>query len=198
VIQIPVYLAVAQWVILLSLGLLLVILYRQLSRHLGIGPRPSQGGLAVGSPAEGFTYEPLNRHDGLGRFEPASGRPSLLMFADPSCVGCETALRALSDEVQPVELEGLEVLVVTTEPAAYVAASPTFEAAAVPLGRITSAIADRYRVVATPTAYAIAADGTVRAEGHPTSAGELRTLVAAAAAGGSTRELVAHGPGRDR
>jgi hypothetical protein len=50
-IQIPVYLFVAQWALLAALGVLVVIVYRQLGRLLAGGGQVADLGPAVGSAA---------------------------------------------------------------------------------------------------------------------------------------------------
>ena len=47
--RVPLYLAVAQWALLLALGLLVVTAYRQLARVLGQASTPAELGPAVGN-----------------------------------------------------------------------------------------------------------------------------------------------------
>jgi hypothetical protein len=189
-IQIPLYLAVVQWVVLLSLGLLVLLMYRQLARQMGIGARPQEPGLPTGTRATAFDYVsvPANGARRQARFEPASGRPALVLFADPSCTACDEALIALEDAVRSTAGEDLVVLVVTTEPDTYLAASKAFQTTMLPLARVANDVARSYRVDVTPFAYGIDRRGVIRASLVPRSARDFEAMARAAA------ETASHSP----
>src|SRR5439155_6554240 len=93
-IEIPTALAIAQWVLLLGLAVLLVVAYRQLAYLMEVGQAASaHGGLAAGAEAPPFYYERIafGSDGGRASFDPR-GAPSLLMFTDPACGSCEKAL----------------------------------------------------------------------------------------------------------
>jgi hypothetical protein len=181
-IEIPVYLAVVQWVLLVTLAFLVVVVYRQLAQAIGVGTPARERGLPIGSSSAAFTYVRLRPvASGAGRFEPGSGRPSLLLFADPSCQACDVALRELEKAARSSPLDGLAVLVVTTEPETNLAASDAFRATGLPLAMIGEDVLRDYRVDSTPLAYGIGPDGVIRARSVPSSAKELRALARAAA-----------------
>jgi hypothetical protein len=169
-IEIPIYLAVVQWVLLVTLAFLVVVVYRQLAQAIGVGTPARERGLPIGSPSAAFTYVRLRPvASGAGRFEPGSGRPSLL------------ALRELEKAARSSPLDGLAVLVVTTEPETNLAASDAFRATGLPLAMIGEDVLRDYRVDSTPLAYGIGPDGVIRARSVPSSAKELRALARAAA-----------------
>jgi hypothetical protein len=58
--RIPLYLAVAQWALLLALGVLVVTAYRQLGRVLGQAAVPADLGPPVGSRPGPIAYQPLS------------------------------------------------------------------------------------------------------------------------------------------
>ena len=58
-IEMPLYLAVVQWVILLALGLLVLLMYRQLAQRIGVGAGPREPGLPSGTMAAAFAYAPV-------------------------------------------------------------------------------------------------------------------------------------------
>ena len=57
--RIPLYLAVAQWALLLALATLVVIAYRQLGRVLGQPEQPAELGPPPGSRPARIAYAPL-------------------------------------------------------------------------------------------------------------------------------------------
>jgi len=57
--RIPLYLAIAQWALLLALGLLVVTAYRQLGRVLGQASTPAELGPPTGSRPGLIAYQPL-------------------------------------------------------------------------------------------------------------------------------------------
>lgn len=70
---IPLYLAIAQWMLLLALGLLVFIMYRQLG-HIFAGPTTAaEFGPAVGTGAASFEYTRVS-DDTRHRFAAGDGR----------------------------------------------------------------------------------------------------------------------------
>jgi hypothetical protein len=194
-IEVPVYLAVTQWVILFSLALLLLILYRQFARQLGLGAAAPAHGLEAGSAAPAFSYGRPGRPRDAERFEPASGRPSLLLFGDPSCDACERALRDLEVAVRSPLLDGVDVLVVTSEPDTHLAASETFRATSLRVGRTEDGVGHRYQVDVTPFVYGIGPDGRVRTHRIPGSVGDFELTARGAVHDDAAPDAVAAGAG---
>lgn len=194
--RIPVYLAVAQWALLLALGVLVILMFRQLGRHLTVTRSPAELGPAVGSPAAGFEYVTLagpgvpggvpggGRDGGPGgtaqSFQPGGGQASLVAFVDPTCPACEELVTALNAADTDGELTGTRPLLMVSEPPSYLQISEPFRATRLPLGQVQAdATLEAYRVSATPLLVAIDGAGIVRAAGPATRRGDVRAFVTA-------------------
>jgi hypothetical protein len=217
--RIPLYLAVAQWALLLALGLLVVTAYRQLARVLGQASTPAELGPAVGSRPSQIVYQPLpvpasaapgpasaggeppagaagepsagdpaeptglaqleamlaDAADAVRVFIPGHGQPALVAFVDPTCPSCEQLVATLSAAQAAGELAGLHVLLLTSDPPAYLQISPAFQAAGLEIGRaLDRGDLESYRPSATPLLVAIDAAGIVRAAGTAIRLAEVR------------------------
>src|SRR5947209_10368556 len=95
-VSLPLWLVVSQWVLLFALGLLIVVMYRQVGFLQQLKDQGSEReGLSIGEKAPAFDYTPANQSRAASaRFEP-QGNWSLLLFADPTCVSCQGTLLAL-------------------------------------------------------------------------------------------------------
>lgn len=98
--NVPTYLIVIQWLLLIGLGVLVMVMYRQLAYLLNLsGAVKRGGGLDIGAAAPVFEYQSVQRlphaQPARGAFQP-SGQLSLVMFARPECVTCEKMVRALT------------------------------------------------------------------------------------------------------
>ena len=205
--RVPLYLAVAQWALLLALGLLVVTAYRQLARVLGQASTPAELGPAVGSRPGQIVYQPLpvpartrGGPAGAGRerpagglaqleamladgadavrvFTPGHGQAALVAFVDPTCPSCEQLVATLSAAQTAGELAGLRVLLLTSDPPAYLQISPAFQAAGLEIGRaVDRGDLEPYRPSATPLLVAIDAGGVVRKAGTALRAAEVRAF----------------------
>jgi hypothetical protein len=201
--RIPLYLAVAQWALLLALGLLVVTAYRQLARVLGQAGPPAELGPPVGSRPSQIIYQPVaaiaDGEAGVDRAEPAGlaqldaimadaadavrvftpghGQPALVAFVDPTCPSCEQLVTTLSEAQAAGELAGLRVLLLTSDPPAYLQISPAFQAAALETGRpLDRADLESYRPSATPLLVALDADGAVTKAGTAIRPAEVRAF----------------------
>jgi len=212
--RIPLYLAVAQWALLLALGLLVVTAYRQLARVLGQAGPPAELGPPVGSRPSPIIYQPVllpasagdpasapgpagapgdaarpadgplagdlaeptglaqleamlaDAADAVRVFTPGHGQPALVAFVDPTCPSCEQLVTTLSAAQAAGELAGLHVLLLTSDPPAYLQISPAFQAAGLEIGRpLDRADLESYRPSATPLLVAIDAGGVVTKAG---------------------------------
>jgi hypothetical protein len=190
--MIPVYLAVAQWALLLALGVLVVLMFRQLGRHLSVARSPAGLGPAVGSPAAGFEYVALagaggpggrrggGRADAAQSFQPGGGQASLVAFVDPTCPACEELVTALNAAATDGELAGTRPLLMVSEPPSYLQISEPFRVTGLPLGQVQAdATLKAYHVSATPLLVAIDGAGIVRAAGPATGRGDIRAFVSA-------------------
>ena len=164
-VRIPIYLAVAQWALLGALGVLVVIMFRQLGRLLSGSSKSGNLGPPVGSRAASLTYTRPGEHD-LRQLSPGAGQPLLLAFVDPTCPSCEELVRALDEMRDGGELAGLRVLLLISDPASYLQISEAFLATELEIGRPADpAGLDGYRVSGTPLLVAIDSDGVVAAAG---------------------------------
>ena len=164
-IAIPLYLAVAQWALLLALGVLVVLMYRQLGSMLRRDSKPAELGPAAGTRAGTLPYTRArdNRECSL---TPGEGTGVLLAFVDPTCPACEELVTVLSAAHDADELGGLRVLLLMSDPPAYLEISAAFRATKLEIGRPSDRAAlDSYRATATPLLVAIDAAGLVRAAG---------------------------------
>jgi hypothetical protein len=178
--RIPEYLAVAQWAILLALGVLVVVMYRQLGVVLGGNRRPAAHGPVPGTPAPAIEY--IGIGDGQRHvFTPGSdGQPALIAFVDPTCPACEELVESLGAARSARELPGIKVLLVTADPPRYIQISDAFMNTSLELGSLTSHLArEEYNVAATPLLVAIDAGGAVRAAGPARQRTEIHAYVRA-------------------
>src|SRR5215210_5699136 len=96
------------WVLVIVLGLLVVLLYRQLGiLYLGSAEGVSRDGLAVGTQAPDFELsDQTGRRYRLGDFR---GRRVLLLFGSPSCEPCRRLMPQLQEFARE-HAEQIEVL----------------------------------------------------------------------------------------
>jgi hypothetical protein len=214
--RIPLYLAVAQWALLLALGLLVVTAYRQLARVLGQASTPAELGPPVGSRPSQIVYQPIrvrpgadpagadsaeaggelpagdraepgglaqleamlaDAADAVRVFTPGHGQPALVAFVDPTCPSCEQLVGALAAVREAGELDGLRVLLLTSDPPAYLQISPAFQAAGLEIGRaLDRGDLESYRPSATPLLVAIDGGGVVTRAGTAVRAAEVRAF----------------------
>lgn len=132
-IKIPVFLFVAQWALLAALGLLVVIMYRQLGRLLAGGGEAAALGPEVGSQAAALTY--VRPGDQRARqLTPGDGQPLLVAFADPTCPSCEQLVAALTELSAAGQLSDLRTLVLISDPPSYLQISDVFSATDLEVG----------------------------------------------------------------
>ena len=180
-IVLPLWVAISQWVLLFGLGFFVVVAYRQLGYMLRLKDIGSErDGLPIGEKAPAFDYISVNHVNGFNlnvepRFDP-HGKWSLLLFADPSCVSCQTAVSSL-ERLAPA-LKGTQVLVATTAEPDVIAAVEQFKSASVPVSRVAREVPSRaYHTLTTPFAYLIDPEGIIRAKGIMGDEGALRKIM---------------------
>jgi hypothetical protein len=191
--RVPVSVFVAQSVLVGALGILIVILYRQLAFLLrGVDRIDNQasGGLPVGTLAPQFDYENLRSGVRLATTF-ADERWTLLMFLDPLCVTCEQALKALEAMTNPT-LPTFRILVVSSAAPNVVSAVHAFASTSLALGHVSAEVTKHlYRVESTPFLYVIGPTGVIRAKGAAANESSIYQLVDAAARTGTTRPATA-------
>jgi len=179
VIRIPLYLAVAQWALLAALGVLVVVMFRQLGRLLAGASQPAELGPAVGSLAAPVAYSRPGE-DAVRRLTPGDGQPALVAFVDPTCPSCEELVGVLDAARRAGELTGLRTLLLISDPVSYLQISAPFRSTGLEIGRPAQAGGLRsYRVTATPLLVAIDAAGLVRAAGPVRQAAQVRAYAQA-------------------
>jgi hypothetical protein len=171
---IPLYLAVAQWVLLLALGLLVIIMYRQLGRVFDKTKEAAALGPEVGKKAAEFGYERIS-DDTRHYVTPGDGQPSLVAFVDPTCPACEQLVDNLGIAMEAGDLAGFRVLLLTSDPPSYLQISDTFRTTRLEIGKVTThGVREAYNALATPLLVAIDGDGKVRAAGSVRQLKEVR------------------------
>ena len=177
--RVPVYLIVAQWALLLALGMLLILVYRQLGRHFSLAKRDTNLGPAVGSGAAEFEYARVS--DGsVRRFTPGDGTAALVAFVGPTCPACEQLVVALGDADAAGELAGARALLLISDPPSYLQISEPFRTTRLEIGRVlANATLETYRASATPLLVAIDGAGVVRSAGSVVERADVRSFVAA-------------------
>jgi peroxiredoxin len=166
-VTVPVAVLVAQWVLLVSLGVFLILVYRQLAFLLEIGRGgKTQQGLPAGTAAPIFDYVPLNGTSKASKdvFE-TKGKWTILMFADPMCASCERAVASLTRVVRKHRSDGLSVLVATTSELEIMESVEAFKGSSIPLGQIDHQVHRLYETHATPSLFVIDPNGTIRRGG---------------------------------
>ena len=177
--RIPIYLEIAQWALLLGLGSLLVVLYRQLGRLLRDRHDPAELGPTVGSKAAPIRYVavPDGSHE---RITPGDGEPTLIAFVDPTCPACEQLVVSLGELHAAGELADCRVLLLISDPPGYLGISGAFQATSLPIGRpLSTAEVDGYRATGTPLLVAVDGVGIVRVAGVASKLSEVRSYASA-------------------
>jgi hypothetical protein len=197
--RIPLFVAVAQWALLLALSLLVIVMYRQLGHAFSTRRPAGELGPPVGSSAAGLDY--MRVSDGaLQRFEPGGGQPALLAFVEPSCQACEKLVAAVGAVARAGDLSGLRVLLLMSDPPSYLQISEVFRSCSLEIGRITTrATVVAYKATATPLLVAIDGQGFVRSAGPAIEADEVRAFrQACLLTPAATLTVVPAGPRTDR
>jgi thiol-disulfide isomerase/thioredoxin len=170
---------VALWLLLLTLGVLVLLLYRHFGvMSLGTLEGVQRDGLPIGSvapPISGVTATGQNTV-----WEPKRGQPQLLLFAAPNCEPCANVLPHVERLARAVN-GNLGIATVVPGPRDEVARfderyRPSFPS----LAEDGSGAFPRYRVRVTPFGIVIGADGRVLAKGLCGDQARLRGLLEAA------------------
>ena len=178
--DVPTALLVAQWILLLGLGVLVFLMYRQLAYLLGLSRAVSGGGgLTVGERAPRFEYVVGTGDDDDRRevFSP-EGTRTLLMLTSPGCGSCTTALKNFEKVTRKLRRDGIRVLAATDADVGTIEAIEAFRDSEIPIVRIDQDVPSRvFRTYTTPYLYAIAQNGEVVGAREAVTAGQIRELV---------------------
>jgi hypothetical protein len=175
--KIPLYLAVAQWALLGALGLLVIVMFRQLGQLLKGNAKAAEFGPRVGSLAAPLSYQRPGERD-VRTFTPGDGQPALVAFVDPTCPSCEQLVTTLDAMRAAGELADVRVLLLISDPASYLVISEAFRASELEIGRPADPSGlEAYRVTGTPLLVAVDAAGAVAGAGstaRPAEVGRYR------------------------
>jgi thiol-disulfide isomerase/thioredoxin len=169
----------ALWILLLTLSVLVLLLYRHFGMmSLGTLEGVQRDGLPIGSVAP-----PISGVTAAGQdtaWEPKTGQPQLLLFAAPDCEPCATVLPHVERLARALN-GGLGIAAVVPGPKDEVARfveryRPSFPC----LADDGSGAFARYRVRVTPFGFVVGADGRVLAKGLCSDRVRLRGLLEAA------------------
>jgi thiol-disulfide isomerase/thioredoxin len=169
----------ALWLLLLTIGVLVLLLYRHFGMmSLGTLEGVQRDGLPVGSVAPPISGVTASGHDTA--WAPKRGQPQLLLFAAPDCEPCATVLPHVERLARAVNGD-LGIAAVVPGPRDEVARfveryRPPFAC----LAEDGSGAFTRYRVRVTPFGFIIGADGRVLAKGLCGDQVRLRRLLEAA------------------
>lgn len=203
--ELPTWIVVLQWVLLLGLATLVIVIYRQFAYLLRlVRPGSADEALGVGERAARFDYRDARDPERSGTFVPG-GAPTLLVFADPYCASCTELLAILGRLAREPASDGIRILVATDASSDQIAAVEAFRATDLEVARIDRSISTRrYRVELTPFVFAIDEGGVVRAHGTVEDERELRNVLRDLSSGSDGRspedgrlELLHHNPRDD-
>jgi len=160
------------WILVIGLGLLVFLLYRQLGvMYLGSAEGVSRDGLTKGTPAPDFNL--MDQYGNAQRLSSYRGRPVLLVFGSPSCTPCRTLLPQL--EEWAADHRDMGVIWLNAAPRDETLKYVSDMGATVPVVAHTpdDKIADRYKVRVTPFSFMVDENGVVRAKGLVNTRGGL-------------------------
>jgi len=163
---------VALWVLVLALGLLVLLLYRQLGiMYLGSAEGVSRYGLPPGTKAPDFSL--TDQYGNAQRLNAYRGRPAVLVFGSPHCSPCRILLPQLHDWAKAHPDVGILWLNAASADESLKFVSDT--GATVPVAPYTPQenLMDKYRVRVTPFMFLLDEDGVVRAKGLVNTKGGL-------------------------
>jgi thiol-disulfide isomerase/thioredoxin len=169
----------ALWLLLLTMGVLVLLLYRHFGvMSLGTLEGVQRDGLAIGSVAPPISGVTAAGQD--TRWEPKRGQPQLLLFAAPDCEPCATVLPHIDGLARAVNGD-LGIVAVMPGPRDEVTRfveryRPRFPC----LAEDGSGAFTRYRVRVTPFGFVLGSDGRVLAKGLCGDQVRLRGLLEAA------------------
>ncbi|HVC75392.1 MAG TPA: hypothetical protein VND96_02625 [Candidatus Micrarchaeaceae archaeon] len=163
--------------LLFALAALVVVVFRQMGYLLRLkGVGTARDGLAAGSRAPGFQFRASTGGYRLERFEPG-GNWTLLVFADPGCVSCESAI----DKLEGLRTDAptdLQVVIATSLEPSRIAPESRFLTTSIPILHVASDVATKlYQSNSVPLAILVDRAGIVRGKTIPTDANELATLL---------------------
>lgn len=179
---VPLWVLICEWTLLFALGFLVILAFRQIGYILHLKEELSnigsdKDGLPTGTPAPTFTYLPTQGTENHPRrFEPRSVA-SLLLFADPECFSCQSALTAL-EQLAPQLNKKARVLIATSSDPHVIAAVEEFSTTSFEVGLIAKeVVAKLYQTNTTPFLYLIDTKGVIQAKGIAGSKKDIKRVL---------------------
>ncbi len=167
--QIPLWITISQWGLLLVLGLLVIIAYRQLSYFINLrdvlnNAGTEKEGLPLGSQAPSFSYKSIKDLGYPTQHFSARGNWSLLLITDPECASCRNALTTLT-KLEPQLRSRLRMLAITTSDPTFIEAISDFRNSPIEIGHVEREVVHKsYLINTTPFFYVIDPEGVIRAK----------------------------------
>ena len=167
------------WVAVVGLGVLVVVLVRQIGllheRLAPVGALAQQQGPQVGEPAPELSLEDLSGESVSLRGNAATSQRTLLFFLSPTCPVCDTLLPTLRRVVE-AESPGLRLILASDgEPEEHRAFRREKKLEDVPYV-LSTELGMRFAVAKLPTAVLIDESGIVRARGMVNTREHLESL----------------------
>lgn len=152
------------WALVLALGVLVFLLYRQLGiMYLGSAEGVSRDGLERGTKAPDFRL--TDQYGNAQQLSQYRGRPVVLLFGSPHCNPCRTLLPQLHDWAKAHPETTVLWLNATTEEESLKFVSDTGATLPVLPHPPETNLMDRYKVRVTPFMFLLDEGGIVRAKG---------------------------------
>lgn len=170
-VTLPIWIVVMQWVLLIGLGVLVILMYRQFAYYVGLRDRTTETktvdwGLRPGQAAPSFVAHSMNGDSSVFLPSDTPGRWRLLVFADPYCGTCERGLAALRQVRDEAARDFPVITIVTNASPAIVAAAGSFAAFGDDVAFVHGAEAlERYDVRRTPFAFLLDPNGIIETSG---------------------------------
>lgn len=166
-------------VLLFALGFLVIVMYRQVGFLQNLKNISSdQEGLPIGERAPSFTHIPIKGDVNVARGFAAQGQWTLLLFLDPGCVSCQSALHALEKMAAQLSSRSVHSLIITSAEPAVIAAVDAFSTSFLDISRVSKDVSTKmYRTRITPYGYLIDPAGIIRAKGVIADGSSIQKLV---------------------
>ena len=152
------------WAAVLGLGVLVLLLYRQLGiMYLGTAEGVSRDGIEKGHTAPDFTLS--DQHGVVHRLKAYRGRPVMILFGSPHCSPCRILLPQLHDWARShPDVMVLWLNAASPEESLKFVSETGSTLPIVPFAPETN-LMDSYRVRVTPFMFLLDENGVVRAKG---------------------------------
>src|SRR5690348_14597750 len=152
------------WLLVLGLGLLVLLLYRQLGiMYLGSAEGVSRDGLERGKSAPDFSL--TDQYGNPQRLANFRGKPSVLLFGSPHCSPCRILLPQMNEWAKAHPEVGVVWLNAASPEESLKFVSDT--GAEIPVAPYAPQdnLMDKYRVRVTPFMFFVDENGVIRAKG---------------------------------